>query len=60
MTMTKYATYRVFKHKTTGEIIRIKRTEDNSEMTKVSSLEDENCWIEVESDPDTGVEETDA
>lgn len=60
MTMTKYATYRVFKHKTTGEIIRVKRTEDNAEITKVSSLKDERCWVEMDSDPDTDVEENDA
>ena len=38
MTMKKYATYRVFKHKTTGEVVRVAHTQDDDEMTKVSEL----------------------
>lgn len=51
MTMNKYATYRVFKHKTTGEVIRVAHTNDNKELEKVSELKDERCWIEMDEDP---------
>tara|TARA_Y100000593_G_C4086542_1_gene226439 strand:+ start:70 stop:249 length:180 start_codon:yes stop_codon:yes gene_type:complete len=56
MTLTKYATYRVFKHKTTGEIVRVAHTSDDKELEKVSELKDERCWIEMESDPEEDVE----
>ena len=60
MTMKKYATYRVFKHKTTGEVVRVAHTQDDDEMTKVSELKDERCWIEVEQDPEDDVSNNDA
>jgi len=52
MTMIKYATYRVFKHKQTGELVRVAHTNDDIEMTKVANLKDEQCWVEMDTDPD--------
>ena len=50
MSMEKYATYRIFKHKTTGELKRVLVSEDDS-IEKIASLKDENCWFELEEDP---------
>ncbi len=47
MSMEKYATYRVFKHKTTGEIRRVS-VEDNNEIEKTAKT---NNWIELDVDP---------
>ena len=60
MTMNKYATYRVFKNKQTGEIVRVAHTSDDKEMTKVSELKDEKCWIEMDIDPENNTIEDDA
>jgi hypothetical protein len=61
MTMNKYATYRVFKHKTTGEVIRVAHTEDGViELEKVSELENERCWIEMDADPKDETSDDDA
>ena len=49
--MEKYATYRIFKNKQTGEIKRIQLSEENS-MDKVASLKDEKAWVELDTDPE--------
>ena len=38
MTMNKYATYRVFKNKQTGEIVRVAHTNDDKEMKSIDEL----------------------
>ena len=60
MAMNKYATYRVFKHKQTGELVRVAHTNDETEMTKVADLKDERCWIEMDADPDDDQKKKDA
>ena len=47
MTMEKYATYRVFKHKTTGDIKRV-ALEEIDAFEKTAS----NDWIELDNDPE--------
>ena len=56
MAMEKYATYRIFKNKQTGELKRILVSDEGS-MNKVAGLKDENCWVELETDPETNVPE---
>ena len=51
MEMDKYATYRVFKHKTTGEIKRV-AVEESEEFEKNAS----NDWIELDNDPKPDVD----
>tara|TARA_B100000131_G_C17567322_1_gene389393 strand:- start:131 stop:280 length:150 start_codon:yes stop_codon:yes gene_type:complete len=46
--MEKYATYRVYKHKTTGEIKRVS-PEEMTDFEKIASNE----WIELDKDPET-------
>ena len=46
--MEKYSTYRVFKNKETGEIIR-KAYEEIEELEKLASNEE---WVELEKDPE--------
>jgi len=46
--MEKYGTYKVYKHKTTGDILRV--LIDSEEFQKVA--EDMNAWIELKDDPD--------
>ena len=50
--MEKYATYRIFKNKQTGEIKRIQLSEEDS-MSKVAGLKDEKVWVELETDPES-------
>ena len=52
MSMEKYATYKVFKHKTTGEIKRI-AVEDSEELAKFATNETSD-WLELDADPDNG------
>ena len=46
--MEKYGTYKVYKNKTTGEILRV--LIDSDEFQKVA--EDMGAWIELKEDPD--------
>ena len=46
--MEKYGTYKVYKNKTTGEILRV--LVDSEEFQKVA--EDLTAWIELKQDPD--------
>ena len=46
--MEKYGTYKVYKHKTTGEILRV--IVDSEDFTKIAN--DLSNWKELESDPD--------
>mgnify|MGYP003153808403 CR=1 FL=1 len=55
MSMEKYATYRVFKNKQTGEIKRVLVSEEET-MDKIASLTNERVWVELESDPKADVE----
>ena len=52
--LTKYGTYRVFKHKETGEIKRILIKEANNDLSlkKLSNIKDQGCWIELDEDPE--------
>jgi hypothetical protein len=52
MAMEKYATYKVFKHKTTGEIRRVP-VEDKTELEKTASTTN---WIELDVDPQPNAE----
>jgi hypothetical protein len=47
MAMEKYATYKVFKHKTTGELRRVP-LENTNELEKTASTDE---WIELDVDP---------
>ena len=47
MAMEKYATYRVFKHKTTGDIKRV-ALEEIENFEKTAS----NAWVEIDTDPE--------
>ncbi len=49
--MTKYGTYKVFKHKVSGELLRL-RYESPEDIEKIAELKDERCWIELEEDPE--------
>ena len=49
MSMEKYATYRVFKHKTTGELKRIAITEE-AELEKIAAAFATSQWTEVHED----------
>lgn len=52
--MEKYATYRLFKNETTGEIKKVLvSTEDGLE--KVASYEDNSEWVELDKDPEEQV-----
>ena len=50
--MEKYATYKIFKHKTTGEIKRVP-VEDPEELSKYATGS-KSDWLELETDPDNG------
>ena len=47
--MEKYGTYKVYKNKTTGEILRV--LVDSEEFQKVAT--DLSAWIELDEDPGT-------
>jgi hypothetical protein len=49
--MTKYGTYKIFKHKVSGELRRL-RYESSEDIEKIAKLKDERCWIELEEDPE--------
>ena len=50
--MEKYATYRIFKNKQTGELKKIQLSEEDA-ITKVASLKDEKVWVELDHDPES-------
>lgn len=49
--MEKYATYKIFKHKLTGDIKRVPHTPDSKGLKKLSEFS-EDLWVELDEDPD--------
>lgn len=48
--MEKYATYKVYKNKDTGEVKRVPLAEVKEESEKTASLKENDNWVEVDED----------